>query len=185
MNNPKKTFSKIYDQYIEKIYRFVFLKVSSQEIAEDLTSETFLRCWEVFRNQNDPSEGNKIENIQAFLYRIARNLVTDFYREKGKFQVVPAENTPIIDPRINLEQKMAQRSDLEQIRANLAKLKEDYQEVIILHYLNDLSISEVAKTLNKPEGTIRVILHRGLNALRALINNEQRTMKSGGHSSVS
>jgi RNA polymerase sigma-70 factor (ECF subfamily) len=60
----------------------------------------------------------------------------------------------------------------------LADLKEDYQEVIILHYINDLSVKEIAKTLNKPEGTVRVMIHRGLSALRALINNEQRTINN-------
>ncbi|PIU15604.1 RNA polymerase subunit sigma-70, partial [bacterium (Candidatus Gribaldobacteria) CG08_land_8_20_14_0_20_39_15] len=72
MANLRKKFSKIYDQYINKIYRFIFLKVNSQEIAQDLTSETFLRGWESFKEKNE-----EIENIQAFLYRIARNLVTD------------------------------------------------------------------------------------------------------------
>ncbi len=62
MADLRKIFSKIYDQYINKIYRFVFLKVSSQEIAEDLTSETFLKTWESFKN------GTRIENPQAFLF---------------------------------------------------------------------------------------------------------------------
>jgi RNA polymerase sigma-70 factor (ECF subfamily) len=171
MANPRKIFSGIYDQYIEKIYRFIFLKVNSQEIAQDLTSETFLKGWEAFKkSQSHNPGGEKIENVQAFLYQIARNLVTDFYREKGKTQLVSAENMRIIDPRDNLEEKVAFSSDLEQIKANLANLKEDYQEVIILHYLNDLSIKEIAKTLNKPEGTIRVTLHRGLKELRELLS---------------
>jgi RNA polymerase sigma-70 factor (ECF subfamily) len=167
MSNPRKIFSGIYDQYIEKIYRFIFLKVSSQETAQDLTSETFLRGLEAFQKSQSPNPGEmKIENMQAFLYQIARNLVTDFYREKGKTQLVSAENMRIIDPRENLEEKAEFNSDLEQIKANLASLKEDHQEVIILHYLNDLSIKEIAQTLNKPEGTIRVMIHRGLKELR-------------------
>lgn len=171
MSNPRKIFSGIYDQYIEKIYRFIFLKVNSQEVAQDLTSETFLKGWEAFKKSQSPNPGGeKIENIQAFLYQIARNLVTDFYREKGKTKIISAENMRIIDPRDNLEEKATLNSDFEQIKANLANLKEDHQEVIILHYLNDLSIKEIAKTLNKPEGTIRVTLHRGLKELRELLS---------------
>jgi RNA polymerase sigma-70 factor (ECF subfamily) len=172
MDKERKIFSGIYDQYIDKIYRFIFLKVSSQEITQDLTSETFLRGWEAFQRSQSPNPGEmKIENMQAFLYQIARNLVTDFYREKGKTQIVSAENLRIVDPQANLEEKAEFSSDFEQIKAHLADLKEDYQEVIILHYINDLSIKEIAKTINKPEGTIRVMIHRGLNALRAKLTN--------------
>jgi len=165
MNNfSRKKFSQLYDQYVEKIYRFVFLKVNSSEIAEDLTSETFLRGWRVFSQKRD------LENPPAFLYRIARNLVTDFYREKGKTKIISAEGAGITDPRANLEEKALLSSDFEVIRQALANIKENYQEVIIWHYLDDLSISEVAELLNKPEGTVRVMLHRGLKELRKWVN---------------
>ncbi len=164
MANPRKIFSKIYDQHIDKIYRFIFFKVNSQEIAQDLTSETFLRGWESFKN------GNKIENPQAFLYKIARNLVTDHYREKGKVKIVSADYVKITDPRTNLEEKAILNSDLDTIRLALTSLKENYQNVIIWHYLDDLSISEIAKILDKSEEATRVQLHRALKSLRATIN---------------
>jgi RNA polymerase sigma-70 factor (ECF subfamily) len=160
MANLRKIFSKIYDRYIDKIYRFIFLKVNSQEIAQDLTSETFLRGWESFKN------GNKIENPQAFLYRIARNLVTDYYREKGRAQVVSAEYVPIADPRQDLEEKAMLTSDINIIRKALAGLSEDYQNVIIWHYLDDLPIPEIAVMLDRTEEATRVLLSRALKALR-------------------
>ena len=158
MANSRKEFSKIYDKYIEKIYRFIFLKVSSEEIAQDLSSETFLKGWESFKTQ-------KIDNPQAFLYRIARNLVIDHYRQKGRTRFVSTENIPIIDPK-KLEEKIALTSDLEQVRAVLANLKEDYQNVIIWRYLDDLPMPEVAKMLDKSEENTRVLLHRALKALK-------------------
>ncbi len=161
MANPHKEFSKIYDKYIEKIYRFIFLKVSSEEIAQDLCSETFLRGWEAYKETQ-----KEINNIQAFLYRIARNLITDHYREKGRTEVVSAENIPIIDPSPALEEKIALNSDLEQVKAALTNLKDEYQDVIIWHYLDDLPIQEVAKMLGKSEETTRVTLHRALKALK-------------------
>jgi RNA polymerase sigma-70 factor (ECF subfamily) len=160
MANLRKIFSKIYDRYINKIYRFIFLKVNSQEIAQDLTSETFLRGWESFKN------GNKIENPQAFLYQIARNLVTDYYREKGRAQVVSAEFVPIVDPRQDLEEKALATSDVDTIKLALTKLPEDYQNVIIWHYLDDLPIPEIAVMLNRTEEATRVLLSRALKALR-------------------
>jgi len=166
MANLKKTFGKIYDQYIEKIYRFIFLKVNSKEIAQDLTSETFLRGWENFKEN-----GDKIDNPPAFLYQIARNLVIDHYREKGRIQFVSTEFAPITDPRPDLEERAILSSDIEQIKAVLADLKEDYQNVIIWHYLNDLPIPEVAKMLDRSEEATRVLLHRALESLRKKINN--------------
>jgi len=164
MADLRKTFSKIYDQCIDKIYRFVFLKVNSQEIAQDLTSETFLRGWESFKN------GNKIENPQAFLYRIARNLVIDHYREKGRTQVVSAEFAPIVDPREDLEEKAILTSDVDRIKQVLVNLKEDYQNVIIWHYLDDLPIKEVSKLLDRTEEATRVLLSRALRVLKQSID---------------
>jgi len=159
MANLRKKFSKIYDQYIDKIYRFIFLKVNSRDVAEDLTSETFLRAFESMKI-------NDIENPQAFLYRIARNLVTDHYREKGRTQIVSAEYVPIIDPKGDLEERAILNSDMEQVRLAINNLKEDYQNVVIWHYLDDLSIPEVAKMMDRSEEAARVLLHRALKALK-------------------
>jgi RNA polymerase sigma-70 factor (ECF subfamily) len=158
----RKEFSKIYDKYIDKIYRFVFLKVNSPEVAEDLTSETFLRGWQTFKIQNSKF---RIQNPPAFLYQIARNLVVDYYRQKGRAQVVSADYR-IIDPRINLEEKANLNSELEKVRRALANLKDEYQDVIIYRYLDELSVPEIAKVMQKSEGTVRVLLHRALAALR-------------------
>ena len=167
MANLRKAFSKIYDQYIDKIYRFIFLKVNSQEIAQDLASETFLRTWEKFKRGNE----NPIENPQAFLYQTAPNLVIDHYREKGKAQVVSAELAPIIDPKGSLEEEAMLRSDLDMVKTVLVGLKEDYQNVIIWHYLDDLPISEVAILLGRTKEATRVLLHRALKSLRQKINS--------------
>jgi len=160
MSDKHQEFSKIYDKYIDKIFRFIFLKVSSQEITQDLCSETFLRGWQSF-------QAKEIDNPQAFLYQIARNLVVDHYREKGKAQqVVSADSVPIIDPRPNIEEKAALISDMEQVKAVLASLKDDYQNVVIWHYLDDISIPDIAKIMNKSEEATRVTLHRALKALK-------------------
>src|SRR3990167_4578746 len=64
MDNLKEQFGQIYDQYIEKIYRFVYLKVNSQEVAEDITSKVFLNGWQSY------SKNPSVQNMNAFLYRI-------------------------------------------------------------------------------------------------------------------
>lgn len=164
MADARKTFSQIYDKYINKIYRFVFLKVSSQEIAEDLTSEAFSRTWVVFKENQD-----EIKNVRAFLYKTANNLIIDHYREKGRTNVVSVNNPSIIDPTQDLEKHVLLNSDMNNVKQALVHLKEDYQNVILWHYLDDLPISEVSELLNRSEQATRVLLHRALKALKQKI----------------
>jgi len=167
MTDLNEQFGHIYDQYIEKIYRFVYLKVNSQEIAEDITSKVFLKGWESFRIQNSEF---RIQNEGAFLYQIARNAVIDHYREKGRTKVVSTEvSTQLAQPGKDLQEKAIINADFAVVKSAIQGLKKDYQDIIIWHYVDDMPIAEIAKTLNKPAGTIRVMLHRGLKDLKKLI----------------
>ena len=163
MDNLQKKFSKIYDKHISRIYRFVYLRVNSKDIAQDITSETFTRAWNKFRSDNPES---KVKNWVGFLYQIARNLLTDFYREQAKVQIISASYTSLTDPSMGLEERAFLNSDVEQIKSALSQLGQEQQEVIIWRYLDGLSNKEISKILDKPEGTVRVIIHRALEALR-------------------
>lgn len=165
MSSPKKVFSQIYDNCIDKIYRFIFFKVSSEEIAEDLCSETFLKGWQVFKENS-----KEIENPQAFLFQIARNLVIDYYREKDRARTVPTDSIAITDPDEDLEEKAFINSEIEMLKTAITDMKQDYQEVIIWHYIDDYSISEIAQIMDKSEGAVRVMLHRALKSLKNKIN---------------
>jgi RNA polymerase sigma-70 factor (ECF subfamily) len=155
-------FSHIYDQYIDKIYRFIYLKVSSEEIAQDITSKVFIRGWEAFQNQIDP-----IKNPGAFLYQIARNAVIDHYRERGRTNIVSTDDTKeMADQKVDIQDKAMLSVDIDVIKKSIKRLGKEYQDIIIWHYLEDMSISEVAELAGRPEGTIRVMLHRGLKDLK-------------------
>lgn len=168
MDNSKEQFSLIYDQYIEKIYRFVYLKVDSQETAEDITSKVFLKGWEAYqKNQTG------IDNIGAFLYKIARNNVIDHYRGKDRTRTVSTDSVPqIADNRTNLHEKAVLSSDIESVKSAISNLKKDYQDVIIWHYLDDMPVAQIAEILDKPVGAVRVMIHRGLNALKDELRGE-------------
>jgi RNA polymerase sigma-70 factor, ECF subfamily len=160
MSRIKELFSKIYDENIAKIYRFIYLKVNSQDVAEDLCSETFVKAWQVFKSNKS------IESPQAFLYQIARNLVVDHYREKGRTQVVSPEAVEIADPAGDLEQAAFVNLEMDNVKTALAGLRNDYQEIIIWHYVNDYSVPEISLMMGKSEGAVRVQLHRALRALK-------------------
>lgn len=162
MKNKQEEFGRIYDHYVDKIYRFVYVKVNSREVAEDLTSDSFLRCWQVYKNDQ-----NGINNIQAFLYQIARNLVTDHYRIKGRTQTISTDDHVVSDPRHNIEETTKNKSDIDQVRIVLAGLNnKDYQDAVILRYVEDLSVSEIAEITGKTEENVRVLLHRALKSVK-------------------
>ena len=161
MNSSESKFSRIYDRYVDKIYRFVFIKVNSQEVAEDLSSKVFLRTWDIFRQDE-----SKIQNPRAFLYQVARNLVIDHYRDKGRTQFVSVDNLDLPDPRASIHERAIITADLIKVKQAMANLSDDYQNVIIWHYLDDLPIKEVSSMLNRSEDATRVLLSRALSSLR-------------------
>ena len=117
MDSLNEQFGQIYDQYIDKIYSFVYLKVNSQEIAEDITSKVFLKGWEAFK---EPGAG--IKNPGAFLYQIARNAVVDHYREKGRQKTVSVDaGQEIVDPGTNAQDLAILSADVEVIKKGHTK----------------------------------------------------------------
>jgi len=164
-DSQNEQFSQIYDQYIAKIYRFVYLKVESEETAQDITSKVFLRGWEAFQAQQDA-----VKNPGAFLYQIARNAVVDHYRAKGRSKEVSADASPeIVDPRADAKEQAILSADISAIKQSIKKLEPEYQDIIIWHYLDDMTIPEIAKLVDRPAGTVRVMLHRGLKDLKGLV----------------
>jgi RNA polymerase sigma-70 factor (ECF subfamily) len=164
----KEVFIKAYDQYVDQIYRFVYFKVGNPEEAQDLTSTIFLKTWDYIQN-------NKINHktLRALIYKIARNSVIDFYRGKSSYQDIGnLENAVnIIDEKQDIARRAELTSDLLLLEKSLLKLKDEYREVIILRFTEELSIREIAGILDKSRGSTRVLIYRALKALREIINS--------------
>ncbi len=191
----KEEFEKIYDNHVDQIFRFVYLKVSSKETAEDITSKVFIRAWgavkkgEVFCERKKgfqkkaslsvPESSASLRNPRAFLYQIARNLVIDYYRqnrkreddEKGSSKNFPQtkvslEKVVVPDKEMRADERAILESQVEEVKNALKGMKEEYQNVIIWYYLDELTSAEIADLLEKPESSIRVLIHRAVSALR-------------------
>lgn len=175
LQKSPEAFGEFYDLYHNRIYRFVLFKVSSSEEAQDITSESFLRAWQHI-NQNKP-----VTNLNALLYSIARNLVIDYYRKQSKFESVSSGILGFIpDTKAeNFIKGIEIKGDIKPISNALIKLNENYQEIIILRFIEGLSHSEISDILDCSKGNVRVTQHRALAALRkelanAKTPNEQR-----------
>lgn len=157
----KQFFSQIYHDYIDKIYRFIYFKVNSETTAQDLTSETFSRLWkQIYLDK-------KVENHSAFLYRTAHNLLVDFYRSKNK-NTGNLEDVEFMlaDNGQNPEEEAIKNDDLCKVKKALSQINQTYAQAVSLYYIEDASVKEIAKSLNKSEGATRVLIHRGLKQLK-------------------
>lgn len=169
-----KYFSQFYRDNVEKVYRFIFLKVNSSELAQDLCSETFLKTWKYFNSKN-----TEIRDVRSFVYRVARNLIVDWYRSKDKNTVSldnPAVELTAVPPATEkpVDYKLSLQSDVDTVKKAIEKIRPEHGEVVLLHYLNELSIEEIADVYRQSEGTIRVWLHRGLDELREKLAENPR-----------
>ncbi|MDD5760713.1 MAG: RNA polymerase sigma factor [Candidatus Pacebacteria bacterium] len=166
----RKEFSEFYDQNIDKVFRFIFLRVDSSETAQDLTSLVFLKFWQNASLRNaSQKQGNKtISNPKAFLFQIARNQIIDFYRQKNKKTVSLDElaEQGIEIPQTSFAFEIELSVEMENLKKIIQNLKPAYSEVIIWYYIDNLSIKEISEILNKRENNVRVLLHRALETLK-------------------
>ncbi len=152
-----QAYGKLYDLYFERIRRFILFKLPSREDAQEMTSEVFLRGWEY-------ATSSRIENANAFFYRIARNLIADFYRAR-KIET-SIENAGYLKSDDDIEKKIGVKEETRQLLKVLKTLKVEYQEVLIMKYLDEMSTAEIADALEKSSNNIRVTLHRAKKALQ-------------------
>lgn len=164
-NNDREAFGLLYDRYISPIYRFIFLRVSERAEAEDISHQVFLNAW-----QNIEGYDFRGFPFSSWLYRIAANLVVDYYRSHHR-QTVDIEE---IDESWfavseNLGDAADRASDLAQIKQAIARLEPDQQNVLVMKFVNELSNKEIAEILEKKEGAVRVIQHRAIKNLKKYV----------------
>jgi RNA polymerase sigma-70 factor (ECF subfamily) len=157
----KKDFDTLYNAHAKAIYRFAFLKTGSQEMAHDVTAETFCRYYEYSQTHK------AIDNEKAFLYRIARNYIIDWYRKKSKEGVIAYEiDVHELAASDDIIKDLSVRELYAEVRKAMKHLKKEYEDIIFLHFVEDLSVQEIAKVINATENNTRVTLHRAIASLK-------------------
>ena len=157
-------FAALYDFYVEQIYRFILFRVSDEQTAEDLTSQVFLKAW-----NNLSSYQIRGLPFKAWLFRIARNSVIDYYRTYK--ETTPLEPSALTkpDPAAEVGDQVEQLLQAEELRLALQQLTEDQRQVLTLRFIEGLSTEEVANVMGKRQGAIRALQMRGLQALAEII----------------
>lgn len=158
-----QAFAKLYDQFVDKIYKYIYYRVRTTAQAEELTAQVFLKAWESIASYHWTERP-----FGAWLYRIAHNLVVDYYRTHHP--AVPLEDLPLkADDAADVDDVAMRHLDADMIRRAIAQLTEDQQQVIILKFLEGYETEEIAQMLDKEPGAIRALQHRALVSLQKLV----------------
>lgn len=155
-------FEKVYREYFSKIYNFMYYKVLNKEIAEDLTSDFFMKLL----TKLDTFDDSKA-NLNTWLYTIARNSVTDYFRINKIDVSLDAEDNPL-DLRVDyeLEKEFIKNEDRKELYEALITLDDRTRKLLSLKYFFNMSIKEIAVNTGINESTVSTICLRGIEKLK-------------------
>jgi RNA polymerase sigma-70 factor (ECF subfamily) len=160
-----EAFGQLYDHYVEPVYRYLYYRLGAHQLAEDLTSETFLRA--LRRLDSYTWQG---KDFGAWLTTIARNLVTDHVKSsRFRLEVTTAEMLDADRAEDGIEDAVVDRLAHAQVIDAVRRLKPDQQECIVLRFLQGLSIAEAADVMGRSQGAIKQLQLRALRALAQLV----------------
>ncbi|MCP4523762.1 MAG: RNA polymerase sigma factor [Candidatus Gracilibacteria bacterium] len=150
-------FGELYDRYIDKIYKFIYLKTSNKQVAEDLTSDVFYKVL----NSLSQFDVNRVEtSFKSWLYTIANNKIIDFYRTKKEHFDI--EMCFDLSSHSDVLGDIDNKDKLQKIIEFLDTLKPDQKEIIILRIWEDLSYKEISEITGKTLDNCKKIVSRGL-----------------------
>lgn len=164
----ENTFLEMYNFYAPKLFRHIYYRINSRESAEDVAQQVFCKTWEYITNPE-----HKIDNLNAFLYQMAHNLIIDYYRKSERKNTSLDSDigeeirnklsvSPSYDNDIDRDLEAGQVKDL------LNQLKPEQKNFITWRFFDDLSIGEIAKVSGKSQNAVYVGVHRALKSLKSL-----------------
>jgi len=157
-------FDGLYGLYADRIYSFIGSRVNDHELAEDLTAQVFLHLIEKVTAYDIATQEN-VAIFSAWLFRIARNKLADFARERRRVQLVALEYADSVASSRNIDE-LEERIHLEALLDKLTHLEDDQRNVIVLRYIADYSIAETAEIMHKSESAVKSLRFRALENLR-------------------
>lgn len=158
-----RAFGDLYESYAPVIFRYLYAHLEGQMDAEDLTGEVFLKAWQAL-----PKYTQRGAPFLAFLFRIARNVLVDHYRQSNRLESKSPDEFDGYKDTGNLEpvEVVSNQMEHRHILRVLSGLRLDYQTVLTLRFISELSPDETARVMDRSVGAIRVLQHRALAALR-------------------
>ena len=162
LDGDAEAFGDLYELYLDEIYRYIYYRVAEQAEAEDLTEIVFLKAWETLPEISEP-----MDDIRAWLYRVAHNLVID--RHRTRKQTVPLEETLAHSEHPTPEGVALNLDASRELALKIGQLKPILQQVLLCRFVSDMSHAETARTMGLREGHVRVLQYRALKEIRRLL----------------
>ena len=165
----KDAFGELYERYVEKIYNYIYYRTGNHHDAEDLTARVFFRAMghiEGYTERGVP--------FQAWLYRIAHNLVANWHRDRGRRKVIPLDEFIASSLRVDAPDRQAEdKEEREALLAAIRRLPEERQQLLVLKFVEYLSNAEIGTIMERTEGAIKSLYHRTLIQLRDELQMQQ------------
>jgi RNA polymerase sigma-70 factor (ECF subfamily) len=164
MNNKKihTEYLDCYDTYADSIYRFLAFQTNNKPTAEDLTQDTFIKLWDYLQKNE-----KKVENMKAFVFRIARNTLIDFRRKKKATSLDNITDTGVdFKSEEDILDETILQDDFKYIISKLEILSEKEKQLILLRYVENMSVQEIATIYKKRPNTLSVTIHRALEKIK-------------------
>lgn len=156
----QEMFARLYEAYVERIYRYIRFRVADEDLAEDITSHVFLKVWEKL-DTYQPGQSP----FAAWVYRIAHNAVIDYYRTKKIAISINDVRMVELSHSDDVDEKLDMQIQSQKLRDALRELTDEQQQVLVLKFVDGLSTTEIAHQLRKQEGAVRALQMRGLQRL--------------------
>lgn len=160
----KIEFKEIYDAHSDALFRFAFYKLSDREKARDVVQDTFVKVWEYI------AADNQVGNMKALLYRIATNAIIDNYRKKKELSLdsLLDDGYDPNDTR-NSHTAIVDEAEAEIVIKAIHDLEEEDRALLLMRYIDGLTVKEIAEVTGQRENTVSVRLHRAVKTLKDIL----------------
>ncbi|MFC4769225.1 RNA polymerase sigma factor [Effusibacillus consociatus] len=167
--DPSELFTSLYDQYFDKVNRYLRYRIGNLWDADDVTAVVFTKAYEACKRDGIS------EHFGPWIFRVAQNAYVDYLRKRGRSLTVDQElHAEISDDSWQTEEEVMIQENTRTLHEMLAQLPDEYRDVVSLKYIAELKISEIADVLDKTEGAVKTLLYRAIRKLRGIYEEAER-----------
>jgi len=162
VEGDSEAFGVLYERYVSRIYNYIFYRTGNIHDAEDLTERVFFRALRHIGNYN-----HRGLPFSAWLYRIAHNLVANWYRDNSRRKEIPLDDSLLISrSSSHPEYELLQIEEQDQLLKIIRGLQPDRQQLLILKFVDHLSNADIGQIMGRTEGAVKSLYHRTLMTIR-------------------
>jgi RNA polymerase sigma-70 factor (ECF subfamily) len=156
---------KSYEEHSDAILRYCHFQTSNREVALDLVQDTFMKTWSYLQG------GNEVDNVKAFLYKVAKNLIIDYRRKKKSYSLDAITETGIEFSEGDESEDATNKFDRQFVLSQLEKLDPDAREILTMRYVNEMSIKEIAEATDLTPNNVSVKIHRSIDKMKLVLKD--------------